>query len=362
MDTIEIDAVTRGGGLTQLRQAARRGTQAGVRFGLTAIAGLWLVGRCISPYELAGDGWLFKLATVAALARTLAMHGAVGSLILAVVAWMVRCRRTAAMAVALALIGVAPQLYALRPRTAPQVAPPSLRVMTCNLFRPNRQVAEMAEEVLAADADIVCFQEYAQHWHAGLRDRLGERYPYWEYTQRRYDMGLAVYSKQPLRGDIEAGDFGDDPPAPPTRVEIDLGDRRVALYNLHMFQPWPARNMQFRRAQFRGVLDRLRRERLPVIIAGDLNGTTTGWVHAELTRRGLSDAHQLAGWGIGSTWPNLTWLRHLPGITIDHIYVGPELTCTASTVGSGPGSDHRPVVATVAFKSPASPTGENAGP
>ena len=133
------------------------------------------------------------------------------------------------------------------------------------------------------------------------------------------------------------------------RLKVEIDGQSVALYNLHMFQPWPARSMAARRAQLAGLFQRLDRETLPCIIAGDFNATPTSPTMAALAERNLADAWDQAGWGLGATWPDRFMVRRFPGIRIDHVYMSSSLTCTACTVGKGKGSDHRPIVAQLGF-------------
>ena len=70
---------------------------------------------------------------------------------------------------------------------------------------------------------------------------------------------------------------------------------------------------------------------------------------AESQRVGLADAFDLGGWGRGSTWPVTSFFRYLPGVRLDHIYLGGGLTCSDCRTGVGEGSDHRPVIAKIGF-------------
>ena len=64
---------------------------------------------------------------------------------------------------------------------------------------------------------------------------------------------------------------------------------------------------------------------------------------------GFTDAWDIAGRGRGATWPANSFLRYLPGVRIDHMYLSEELTATKVRRGTLPGSDHRYVVADIAL-------------
>lgn len=310
---------------------------------------LLIISRLLPAEQVSGFGPCFRLATCAHLVRTLSLQIGLAMLPLAAVCGALHRRLLAVGIAALATWMVLPALAWYLPHDSPPVAGESIRVMTCNLLRDNRCVDEIAEEVLAADADVVCFQECAVRWHEGLRTRLGSVYPYRLFVPRRYDMGLAIYSRRRLEGDSEWSDFRDDPPAQPLRTVIEIDGQPVALYNLHLFHPWPVPAMAARRAQFTAFLQRLDRETLPCIITGDFNATPFSPTMEALAARGLLNAWDLVGRGLGATWPDRPFLRRLPGLRIDHIFISPALTCTHCRVGRGEGSDHRPVIAELGF-------------
>ena len=58
--------------------------------------------------------------------------------------------------------------------------------------------------------------------------------------------------------------------------------------------------------------------------------------------RTLTEAAQ----SLGATWPN--GLFPLPPMRLDHVFVSRDLTALDVAVGTGAGSDHRPVVARIA--------------
>jgi endonuclease/exonuclease/phosphatase (EEP) superfamily protein YafD len=58
------------------------------------------------------------------------------------------------------------------------------------------------------------------------------------------------------------------------------------------------------------------------------------------------DAWETGGRGFGFTWPN--GMFQLPPIRLDHVFVSRDFGVLGARVGTGAGSDHRPVVADVA--------------
>ena len=67
---------------------------------------------------------------------------------------------------------------------------------------------------------------------------------------------------------------------------------------------------------------------------------------ARQMRKNFDDAWDLAGHGVGWTWPNGVF--HLPPLRLDHLFMSRDLTVTEIHVGTGANSDHRPLIAEIA--------------
>jgi endonuclease/exonuclease/phosphatase family metal-dependent hydrolase len=134
---------------------------------------------------------------------------------------------------------------------------------------------------------------------------------------------------------------------PQTRAVVRFAGRDVAVYNVHLLPP---RRLDYTiegRLQFADLRDVLSAEKLPYVVAGDWNLTNDTPQHRALRRVGARDAHDLAARGRGATWPVNSFFRYLPGLRLDHVYLGPGLTARSCQTGTGQSSDHRPVVADV---------------
>jgi vancomycin resistance protein VanJ len=162
--------------------------------------------------------------------------------------------------------------------------------------------------------------------------------------------GIAIYSRTPFIGEVEQrfplGRAGVEQ----MRAEVEIGGRRLAIYNIHLLPPRTLLYTGEHRLQFADLVQALRSEKLPYIVCGDFNFPETAPQHAALKRAGVHEAHELAGFGRGATWPVNSVFRYLmPGVRIDHVYLAPQLTATRCVTGEGRGSDHRPVVVEAAF-------------
>ena len=291
---------------------------------------------------------------VAFLVRVLQFHLGLLLAVIAVGAALGRGRRLFLLAVPPVLFTLVPAYW--RSMASPTPPPPAagvpgLRVMSVNLLMVNDRYGPMLAEVRAARPDVLLLQEYTDGWDRALRPGLAADLPYVRSDARDDSFGVAVYSRTPF---VDDGGptllrLGTDT-APQPRAVVRFGGRDVALYNVHLLPPRTLAYTQEGRLQFADLLDRLAAERLPVVVAGDFNLTETTPQHAALGRAGLADAWDLAGHGRGATWPVNSIFRYLPGLRFDHLYLGRQLTCTSVETGTGPGSDHRPIVADVAWR------------
>jgi len=114
------------------------------------------------------------------------------------------------------------------------------------------------------------------------------------------------------------------------RCTTDLGGREVVVHGTHMSHITHLSPAQYRRlARLLPPLDQ------PALLAGDMNM----W--------GPPASSFFNGWRravIGRTWPS-----HRPHSQLDHILVTPALAVVDARVAASSGSDHRPVVVTLAL-------------
>ncbi len=158
---------------------------------------------------------------------------------------------------------------------------------------------------------------------AGPRDR-GAQHGRW---------GVALLSRVVCRDPrvLDLGKLRRDPASRAVvRCTTDLGGRELVVHGTHMSHITHLSPAQYRRlARLLPPLD------TPALLAGDMNmwgppasSFFTGW------RRAV----------VGRTWPS-----HRPHSQLDHILVTPAVTVVDAQVATSSGSDHRPVVVTLAL-------------
>ncbi len=310
-------------------------------YGLLLAAYLW-------PQDFRSHSQLYNLACYGLfMVRTFLWHmGLVILLIGLLAAW----RRTwwlAAATAPLLVATLAPEAWDFLPKSPQQPIGAPITVMSINLLYNNYETSPIIEEIRAADPDILLLQEYAPAWHQAILNAIGSRYPYIRHVLRDDPFGAAIYSRIPFVGDVETGLLLGNIHTPQIRAVVRIANQDVALYNIHLQPPYGLLRTMIGRQQLADLQDMLAGEKLPVILSGDFNFTDRSPNADLLHGIGLVAAHSLAGWGRGSTWPVNDFLRYVPGLRLDHIYLSRRLTCSESRTGIGTGSDHRPIVARV---------------
>jgi endonuclease/exonuclease/phosphatase (EEP) superfamily protein YafD len=227
---------------------------------------------------------------------------------------------------------------------------PYTRLMTANLLVSNHEHAAMVREIKRARPDVLVLQEYSKAWDTALRPALKDDLPHSAYETREDSFGTALFANDDLpHGDETAPVLGSGD-TPETRTVIHIGGHDVALYNIHLLPPIGMDYVREGHRQFDDLVNLVKHDELPVIVVGDLNLTETTPQHARLEDIGLRDAWDLQGRGRGTTWPNNSFLKYLPGLRLDHMYVSNEIAVIDVRVGDGRGSDHRPVIADLAMR------------
>lgn len=218
--------------------------------------------------------------------------------------------------------------------------PVAFRVAQFNVLQPNKSNAGVLKAVLAADADILSFQEVDPAWAAFLRRALVDTYPYHHVVPRTDRYGIAVFSRFPVSRFEELDLFG--APAIEAHVETALGD--VTVTSVHARSPLPHAAFLKRNAQLNRPASRILGAHGPQVVVGDLNAVD--WDHALVRfrqRAGLAGAPAYEP----ATFPSVFGLALIP---IDHIYSTKQLCVGATTTKRLPGSDHKALIADLHWK------------
>ena len=218
--------------------------------------------------------------------------------------------------------------------------PVGVSIAVSNVLGGNRQPAAAARDLLARHADILVVPEDT----AAIHERLSSSYRY----ARRYETfgsWLGVFSNLPVT---------ELPPLPGVfdpdryvRIEVETPTPFV-LWAVHMPRPWLYPNGTFQRRPggyarvLSSVLDGVAKERLPVVLAGDLNMTDRGRAYDKATAH-LDDAMRSIRGGRSEIKP---YFRPLL-LSIDRILMPPSWCADRAARFRISGSDHRGITARV---------------
>ena len=236
-----------------------------------------------------------------------------------------------------------------RPITSGAEASPVLcRVVTVNLLRSNPRVAELARQLIDDTADILLIQELSHEHLADLRSNgLLRAYPEHVLDPTHDFHGSAVLSRWPLsRGHVlDVHGFG------MAAADVDAPGGPMHVVSVHVVNPAHGRMITTWRDQLSWLAGYVHRRDRPAVLAGDFNATRDHRAMQTLLGAGLTDAHDQAGSGLGSTWPRRHWQtgrgRFVPVMRLDHVLVTAELAVRSVRTADCAGGDHRRVVAEI---------------
>lgn len=218
---------------------------------------------------------------------------------------------------------------------------PPLTVMAVNLQYGRGDAEAVVRAVRELDVDVVVLIEATAGARTAVRraglDRL---LPHVVGRTRADAGGMIIHSRHPL-GDSDA------PPAPSLafdalvmRVRAPGGD--VLIMGAHPLAPRLGNTVRWHAevGALAGWSARAPRD-VPLVVAGDLNGSSDHPVIRRFGRSGMVDAHEVAGAGRPLTWPRER--RVLPPLLhLDHV-LARDLHPVAAGAVDVPGSDHAAV-------------------
>lgn len=216
-------------------------------------------------------------------------------------------------------------------------APPveGVRVVAANVFGREFDASRVIEELQRERADVLVVSEITR----GLARDLAPSYAHSVVI----DGTVAVYARWPLRHVENAPRsllaFG-------VALEVAAPQGTFVLYALHLPRPWPRAwrrydvSLRDQRALIETLLEAVRAESRPVVVAGDLNLSDRTSGYRALTTE-LKDAMRATRGGPTS----VRWAPLL--LRIDHILVSPSWCADESRRFGLTGSDHHGVASVV---------------
>jgi vancomycin resistance protein VanJ len=229
-----------------------------------------------------------------------------------------------------------------------EVDPPlntqQLRVLTYNINLAPPDITNIANDIRKIDADIVAIQELTFDTIDMLEVMLSDLYPYRALHPVKGFHGQGILSKYPIVNDefwnIYLGH---------QRAEIDINGEVITVYNLHPVHHLAGGfNVSLRTEEIDFALNKAKHDQTPILLMGDFNMTDQSADYQGITST-YQDSYKQVGFGMGTTFP--AHIPFLPSLArIDYIFHSKEFTALdAHVLRSTGGSDHRPLVVTLAL-------------
>jgi len=226
---------------------------------------------------------------------------------------------------------------------------------------------EVIQYLMSQDADVICLQEVDVYKDAQfltlpeVRQTLSKKYPYsyidFSVYNKRHQYGTMVWAKYPLinKQSIHYETQGNLS----NRCDMVVGKDTLRIINNHLESyklesedlkdvdrieaKWK-RAIPLRNAQARVVRREIEASPYPVIVVGDFNSVALSFAYWHISA-GLHDAwNETHFWEWGATYE----YKGI-GLRIDYILCSDPLKPVACEVKETTGSDHKPVVATLAW-------------
>lgn len=260
--------------------------------------------------------------------------------------------------------------------TADAYAAPSLTLMTWNRGQHGGQ--SPVDFKRRQQPDLLVLQESAKRERAFAKSS-----DYGDYAAYQSAGEHTLLSKFPILESTLLPSGAAPRTARSARFVVDWNGRRIAVYSVHLHTPRDVLLSQWRSGLFYGllgfpgtpwaerssqyqvfwdgqldaaakILDAVRTDPLPALIAGDFNSPHTGLIRHRLTRA-LGDAHAEAGAGFGFTFPGKTrnpFSAGGPWLRIDYIFFTRHWSAMTCTTEAERASQHRAVAARLALTAP----------
>ncbi len=222
---------------------------------------------------------------------------------------------------------------------------PRIKLLHANVLTDNESHTELIDLVASENPDLVFVQELTPEWSQALT-ALHADYPYRHSEPRDDPFGIAVYSR--IR--LDSVQLIRSPPLdlPTLRVQASIDGTALTVISTHPIHPLGRSLYAARNEQLVSIADIVMAGDGPTVLVGDLNISMWSHRYRELERvTGLRNARY--GFGILPTWPTFLPIALIP---IDHCLVSPGVSVLDMKTGPSIGSDHLPLIVTLAIEDP----------
>lgn len=253
--------------------------------------------------------------------------------VIALVLFLGRWRRTAALALAGCLINavVVVPLFLGGGTTIPPEEP--LTILSYNLKGSNERFGDVISYIRQVEADVIFLHEVSRPWEVAIESAdLG-----YEITQSRSEeliFGTLVLA--PPGDEVTSYGFTTGGPR-----AVEVRHQGVALLGIHPLAPTTEERSALRNAQLGFAGDWSSDQGGPHLVVGDFNSTPWSYAFRRLQATTTLRNSQ-KGFGIEASFPTASFFAFR--VPIDHLLHSEELVVSDRRIGPDLGSDHFPLV------------------
>jgi endonuclease/exonuclease/phosphatase (EEP) superfamily protein YafD len=282
--------------------------------------------------------WVFELLSHFAL-QLLVASALIALLALATRAW----GWLAAALIALCLNGV--QIAPLHYGYAAVSRGTPMRVLAFNVHAGNTRREAVIDYLRHSQAEVLLVEEVTPEWEYALR-WLTPDYRFVALEPRPDNFGIALLTRiEGMTAELVRLPDGDIAAVEGT---LQWEGSTLTLLGIHTLPPVSAELAQRRNEALGFVAAWMRRQPGPYIVLGDLNVSPYSPYFAGLLNE-TGARNSLRGFGPQASWPQGWWPLWPAQIPIDHLLHGEQLVTMVRETGPALGSDHRPLVVTLAL-------------
>ncbi|MCA1752918.1 MAG: endonuclease/exonuclease/phosphatase family protein [Flavobacteriales bacterium] len=224
---------------------------------------------------------------------------------------------------------------------APKGEDASIRILIYNVYQFNRKFEKLNALVQRLDADLVLMVETDKWWKDKSLLAFGDRYAHRVLEDQENTYGMLIFSKLPIHNLQVRRLIKEEVPSVSMELELKKGDK-IKVYALHPEPPVPGENLHStdRDAEILMIGKEAAEEKLPVIVAGDLNDVAWSYTsHLFQKISGLLDPRR--GRGFFSSYHAKYLVLRWP---LDHIFCSKHFRVCKMKRLPGIGSDHFPIL------------------
>lgn len=263
------------------------------------------------------------------------------------------------------LVWFAPSFF---PKSLEPANGETIKIVTFNLWAGNRQLERIDNWMAEQSPDLLFTQETIDDGSFDNLPELGDDYTILRSTSLSGSGWGNVAQSQYEVSESEALAYSERS----QRFIAEIDGQQVAIYNIHFNVPMAGQpnlyipiiserlapfffyNDTQRNRQVAGLVEQLKSEPLPFIVAGDFNLSDQAMPYWDLASV-AHDAFREVGNGLGFSW---SVIRHNgeripllpPQVRIDYVWYSDHFRAVSAEQGPYLGSDHLPLVVTLAWR------------